>query len=67
MKNSNPTESKIHQEIDKQVEELKRMIDERYKHATMTEMELSVFQHLQGIGQKALEDYMQKKTLNSKK
>ncbi len=61
MKNINLTENKIYQEIDKQVEELKKMVNERYKDATMDEMELSVFKHLQGIGQKVLEGYMEKK------
>ena len=65
MKNSNPTKEKIDQEINKQVEELKKMIDERYKDATMDEMELSVFKHLQGIGKTVLEGYIEKKTLNS--
>ena len=35
MKNSTPTKKKIYQEIDRQVEELKKMIEERYKDATM--------------------------------
>ena len=31
MKNSNPTKEKIYEEIDKQIEALKRMVEERYK------------------------------------
>ena len=65
MKNSNPRKKKIYQEIDNQVEELKKMIEERYKNATMDEMELAIFKHLQGIGKIALEDFYKKKTLNS--
>ena len=61
MNNSNPTKEKIYQEIDKQIEELKEMIDERYKDATMDEMELAIFKHLQGIGKIALEGYIEKK------
>ncbi len=61
MKNSTPTKKKIYQEIDRQVEELKKMIEERYKDATMDEMELAVFKHLQGVGQAALEGYIEKK------
>jgi len=41
MQSSNETKEKIYQGIDKQVEELKEMIEERYKDATMDEMELS--------------------------
>ena len=63
MKNS--TQEKIYQEIDKQVEELKKLIDERYKEATMAEMEIAIFNHLQGIGKTALDGYYRKKTLNS--
>ncbi len=66
MQSSNETKEKIDQEIDKQVEELKKMIEERYKDATMDEMELAVFKHLQGIGKTVLEGYIEKKTLNSK-
>lgn len=65
MKSSNPIKGKIDQEINRQVEELKKMIDERYKDATMDEMELTVFKHLQGIGQTVLEGYIEKKILNS--
>jgi hypothetical protein len=64
MKNANPTKDKINQEINKQIEELKKMVDERYKNATMDEMELAVFQRLQGIGKTVLEGYIEKKTLN---
>ena len=66
MQSSYQIKEKIDQEIDKQVEELKRMIEDRYKDATMDEMELSVFKHLQGIGKTVLEGYIEKKTLNSK-
>ena len=66
MKNSNPTKEKIYEEIDKQIEALKRMVEERYKDATMDEMELAVFKHLQGVGKSVLEEYYQKKTLNSR-
>jgi len=61
MKNSTQEKNKIYQEIDKQVEELKKMIDERYKEATMAEMEIAIFNHLQGIGKRALEGYIEKK------
>jgi len=66
MQSSYQIKEKIDQEINKQVEELKRMIEDRYKDATMDEMELSVFKHLQGIGKTVLEGYIEKKTLNSK-
>ncbi|SFV64957.1 hypothetical protein MNB_SV-12-159 [hydrothermal vent metagenome] len=65
MKNNNLAKDKIDQEINRQVEELKKMIHERYKDATMDEMELAVFKHLQGIGKTVLEGYIEKKTLNS--
>lgn len=64
MKNNTSTEKRIYQEIDEQVDELKKMIDERYQNATMAEMEISIFNHLQGIGKTALTDYYKKKTLN---
>jgi len=65
MKNKSPTKEKIYEEIDKQIEALKRMVEERYKDATMDEMELAVFKHLQGVGKSVLEEYYRKKTLNS--
>jgi len=61
MKNNNPTKEKIYEEIDRQMEELKKMIEERYKDATMDEMELAVFKHLQGVGRSVLEEYYKKK------
>ena len=61
MKNSNPTKEKIYEEIDRQIEELKKMVEERYKDATMHEMELAVFKHLQGVGKSVLEEYYKKK------
>jgi len=61
MKNNNQAKDKIDQEINRQVEELKKMIDEHYKDATMDEMELSVFKHLQGIRKTVLEGYIEKK------
>lgn len=61
MKNPTQTENEIFQKIDKQVEELKAMIEEQYKNATMDEMELIVFKHVQGIGRSALESYYKKK------
>ena len=66
MKNNNPTKEKIYAEIDKQIETLKRMVEERYKDATMDEMEVAVFKHLQGVGKSVLEEYYLKKTLNSR-
>ena len=44
MKEKKQVEEKIFQEIDKQVEELKQMINEQYKNATMDEMEFPVIQ-----------------------
>ena len=61
MKEKNQVEEKIFQEIDKQVEELKEMINEQYKNATMDEMELLVLSRVHGIGRSALEGYYKKK------
>ena len=61
MKEKNQVEEKIFQEIDKQVEELKEMINEQYKNATIDEMELLVLSRVQGIGRSALEGYYKKK------
>lgn len=57
----NSTRERINQEIDRQAEELKKIIDDNYKDATMSEMEIAIFQHLQGMGKIALEEYIKKK------
>ena len=54
----------IENKIDAQIAELKQMILDNYKDATADQMELSLFEKLQGIGKTSMEGYMLKKTLD---